>query len=230
MESVSQYPSFSALPERIAALYMKRYAKDFDNGYDSEAHYARHAALTAEFGKVVCVCIAKIESDEILVKTFCSQHEKKLLIAVKEFLDRNAKVIPLCAHNGFDFDFAFLFRRYLANGLTPPRVLNINALKKWEWLLHDTMNMWSHSEWNHKCSLDLLCEILDIPTPKGGITGADVGKIFWGMFKDGNVQLDRETEAIYKISYYCQGDTIALAKVWCKLKGFDVPTIAALVE
>lgn len=226
----------------ISDLFYNRYSRDIDkiqeeqNLEPAEAFHTmwnQKAGIYAEFGKIVCVCIGFIKDDEIRVKILCSRHEDLILKKLADIIDKSDKSVPqLCAHNGYEFDFPWLFRRYQIHGMTIPKVLNVNHLKKWEWPLHDTMTMWSHTQWNYKASLDLLCNILNIPSPKtSDVTGANVSEIYYGMFENvEGLPFDKETEALEKIGGYCAGDVIALAKLYCKLKGLPVPTKSAIVE
>lgn len=238
IETVPQHESIDKSP--LKGHFVNKFIKDFSSSnmsqdqfeYESQELYRDKAGLYAEFGKIVCVCIGYIKDDEIRVKIFCGRHEKIILQKLSEIIDKNERsVTPLCAHNGYEFDFPWLFRRYQINGLPIPLVINVNHLKKWEWPLHDTMTMWSHTQWNYKASLDLLCNILNIPSPKSDVSGANVSEIYYGMFDDnGGLPFDKETEALEKIGNYCAGDVIALAKIYCKLKGLPVPTKSAIVE
>lgn len=244
VETVRAYKSFDLAPPEIQKAYLYRFRRDlFQNGDDRPVrdlslHYTEHAGLTAEFGKIVCVCLGRIKGDEIEVKILCSRFEKLILQKLKDTIDRvNAKGeqidIQLCAHNGFEFDYPYLFRRFQINGIPVPRVLDVNSLKKWEWPLFDTMTMWSHTAWNYRCSLDLMCQVLGIQSPKSDITGADVADIYYGMFDgvdENSPPFDKETEALNKIGWYCAGDVIATARLYRKLKGLSVPTKSSIVE
>ncbi len=59
-------------------------------------------------------------------------------------------------------------------------------------------------------SLALLCEILDIPTPKDDIDGSQVSSVYWD---DHNID---------RIVHYCKKDVVATAKVYQKLTGMAV--------
>lgn len=219
----------------VKELFKKRFEKDDVVAYGGvQRHWESKAGMYAEFGKVVCVCVAKISGEEIHIKTFSSRFEHLILKKLAETIDQSEKVIPLCAHNGLEFDFPYLYRRYLINNIPVPRALQINAQKKWEWPLRDTMPQWSHSQWNYKASLDLIAQSLGFDSPKGFMRGDQVSSEYYGMFSDPNdeetVSFNNERDAFDKIGHYCRGDVFALAQVYCKMNGLQVPTKIILKE
>src|SRR5688500_1280327 len=138
IESVPQEnpATLGAPPE----LYWNRFAHKVEGEIpEFLKHYRDNAALLAEFGKIVCVSVGKIKDGEILIKTFASRYENKILEKLSYEIDGSQ--VQLCAHNGYEFDFPFLFRRYQINGISVPKPINVNHLKKWEWPLFDTMTM-----------------------------------------------------------------------------------------
>jgi hypothetical protein len=71
----------------------------------------------------------------------------------------------------------------------------------------DTMQLWKFGDYKSYTSLDLLCSVFDIPTPKDDIDGSQVAEVF---YKEGD--LDR-------IARYCEKDTLAVAQIILRLKG-----------
>ena len=118
----------------------------------------------------------------------------------------------LCAHNGQEFDFPFIARRLLINGLPLPPVLDIAGAKPWEIrdVMLDTLQLWKFGDYKHYSSLELLCTIFNIPTPKDDIDGSQVAEVY---YKEKN--LDR-------IATYCQKDVLATAQVYLRMNGFEV--------
>lgn len=191
------------------------YSGDFDAEtaeFDLAAKkvYKEKASLTAEFGKVVCISIGKVQGTKLYVKTICGDDEITILNAFSQAIE---KAVVLCAHNGKDFDFPFLFRRYLINGITCPPILNRTNKKTWDSGLDDTMEIWSGSQWKYKCSLDLLANCFGLPSPKQSITGADVAGIFYDT---------SDPDRLKKIGDYCARDLVTLVDVYAKLK--QIPT------
>jgi hypothetical protein len=183
----------------------------------ADKHYAKNAALYAEWGKIVCIGVGVVSEGKFKVKYLCSRYEKQLL---EEFATIASKVTSLVGHNSIEFDFPFLFRRMVVHGIQVPKVLNAIGKKPWEMAMDDTLKMWSGTAWNHKVSLALICETLGIESPKGDMDGTKVGEVFWGMF-DGvandELPFEKEKEALDKIGKYCVGDVIATANVFQRL-------------
>jgi 3'-5' exonuclease len=69
----------------------------------------------------------------------------------------NSAAHYLCAHNGKEFDFPYLSRRMLINGLDLPYLLDNFAKKPWETTLLDTMELWKFGDYKSFTSLELLC-------------------------------------------------------------------------
>ncbi len=231
-ETAPQYSGWDKLPEIDRELYLKKFRKDFEamtlesqlnlNDTDYNDHYMEHAGLCAEFGKVVCISLGKLHTDgKFYIKSFAGKDEKAILVAFAEAIT-SASV--LCAHNGLEFDFPFLFRRFIVNGLPIPAILNTMGKKHWEVALEDTMKLWSATQWNYKCSLALMAHIFGLPSPKQDMDGSMVGELFWSMLtpNEGELPFDAEERVLNKIKTYCNGDIETLVNVYCKLKGLPL--------
>jgi DNA polymerase elongation subunit (family B) len=107
----------------------------------------------------------------------------------------------LCAHNGKEFDFPYIARRMLINGIDLPLILQIAGKKPWEIRHLDTMELWKFGDFKNYTSLDLLTAVFEIPTPKDDIDGSMVGKVYWQ---------DKDLE---RIREYCQKDVLAIAQL-----------------
>ena len=170
------------------------------------------AGIYAEFGKVVCVSVGcfvvdkEEESVRFRVKSFADHDEKKLLRDFAQLLGQRAH-FTLCAHNGKEFDFPYLGRRLLINGLPLPPQLDLAGKKPWEVPHHDTMELWKFGDRKSYTSLNLLAAIFGIPTPKDDISGADVARVYW------------EDNDLPRIAHYCQKDIITTARILQKFRG-----------
>jgi hypothetical protein len=71
----------------------------------------------------------------------------------------------LCAHNGLEFDYPYIARRTLINGLKLPKILDVSGAKPWEIKdrLLDTLQMWKFGDYKNYTSLDLLCAVFKYP-------------------------------------------------------------------
>ncbi|MCB0780211.1 MAG: ribonuclease H-like domain-containing protein, partial [Flavobacteriales bacterium] len=135
--------------------------------------------------------------------------EKDVLQQFTALLDRHYASDDhwLCGHNGKEFDFPYIARRCVVNGVRLPRLLDIAGLKPWEVGHLDTMNLWSFGDRKNFTSLALLTRILGIPTPKDDISGADVGRVY---YEDGDLE---------RIARYCRKDVVATAQLYLRLRG-----------
>lgn len=217
IETASVAPEFAALPENLQQLWERKselLKERADEPHTPADLYKNRAAIFAEFGKVVCVSCGVIRFHEdrptIKLKSFFGESEKDLLQALAQMLnpftakpDRN-----LCAHNGKEFDFPYLGRRYLINGLPLPTVLSDMQTKKpWEIKLLDTMQLWKFGDYKSFTSLDLLCAVFGVPSPKEDMDGSQVGRVFW------------EERDYARIARYCERDVVATAQVLLRMCG-----------
>jgi predicted PolB exonuclease-like 3'-5' exonuclease len=113
----------------------------------------------------------------------------------------------LCAHNGKEFDFPYLCRRFIINALPIPGILNISGKKPWDVNHLDTLELWKFGDFKSYTSLNLLAHVLGIPTPKDDIDGSKVWEVYW---KEKNTQ---------RIVTYCQKDVVTVAQVFLRIQG-----------
>lgn len=210
IETVSLAPNFEELPERLKPHWEKKsmsLQKSQDEPLPADTFFEERAAIYAEFAKVVCISFGYLkfegEAPHLKVKSCCDSDEKVLLQEFGELLNRFPahKKWLLCAHNGKEFDFPFLGRRFLVNGLELPTMLQIQGKKPWEIQHLDTMELWKFGDFKSFVSLDLLTAILDIPSPKSDMDGSMVGSCFW------------QDQDLEKIKTYCEQDVLATAQV-----------------
>lgn len=220
IETVPQYPAFSNLPENYQKLWDKKSVYFRDEEQAAGDVYER-AGIYAEFGRIVCisagVIIQKNGERYYRVKSFHHQEEKKLLSDFNDMMNKftSNPGKKLCAHNGLEFDYPYIARRTLINGLKLPRILDVSGAKPWEIKdrLLDTLQLWKFGDYKNYTSLDLLCAVFNIPTPKDDIDGSQVAQVY---YQEGD--LDR-------IINYCEKDTLALANLLLRYKGEPIISI-----
>lgn len=183
------------------------------------------AGLHAEFGKIIAISIGKMvtEKDDkgqpfekFYIRSLTNRNEAELLRVAYDSMMKAGGIF--IAHNGLEFDFPFLMRRFMINGLPMPPQLDVAEIKPWAVKLRDTMKMWSGTAWNYRVSLDLLCLIFGTPSPKKDISGADVGNIYHEL----HANPEDVKAAMKKIGDYCAGDVLACAQVYCRMKGLPL--------
>lgn len=214
IETAPQYPAYSEMPDEWKELWNHKSSYLLRNKEDENAEtiYPK-AGIYAEFGKIVCLSCGFIngysDNKKLVLKSFCCDDEKILLMQFSEMLTKwatdNTKL--LCAHNGKEFDFPYLCRRMIINGLPIPSVLQISGKKPWDVPHLDTMELWKFGDYKSFTSLNLLARTLGIPTPKDDIDGSRVWEVYWKE-KDTN-----------RIVVYCQKDVVTVAQVFLRLQG-----------
>ena len=214
IETVPQQPDYNSLPNAWKELWETKSTSllKYHTEETKESIYSR-AGIYAEFGKVACISCGVIqgsgEQKKIIIKSFCRDEEKTLLAEFIEMLKKWTMGEPkfLCAHNGKEFDFPYLCRRFIINELPIPGILNISGKKPWEVNHLDTLELWKFGDFKSYTSLNLLAHTLGIPTPKDDIDGSKVGEVYW---IEKNMQ---------RIVTYCQKDVVTVAQVFLRIQG-----------
>ncbi len=213
IETVSQKPDFSDLDDRFKYLWEKKAEIIKRNKPEATADQLYSSAgIYAEFGKIVCISCGFINGKEFRVKSFYGDDEKVLLQEFADMLNKHYgdRTSLLCAHNGKEFDFPYIARRMLIMGLKIPEILNLAGKKPWEVRHLDTMELWKFGDYKHYTSLELLCAVFNIPTPKDDIDGSMVGHVYWN---------DKDLERIME---YCQKDVVTIAQLMRRYLGMNL--------
>ncbi|MDR6515030.1 ribonuclease H-like domain-containing protein [Chryseobacterium camelliae] len=186
----------------------------FQRKEDVEAgdFYVERGGIMAEFGKIICITIGMLEKNDTLkIKSFSGHDEKKMLLEFGEiFNSPRLRDVILCAHNGKEFDFPWIARRFLINGLMPPVPFQMFGKKPWEIPHIDTMELWKFGDYKTFVSLELLAHVFGIPTPKDDIDGSMVSSIYY-IEKD-----------LQRIVDYCEKDVLTLANVFRRMRQEDL--------
>jgi len=213
IETVSAYRSFDEVPERMKDLWQKK-AKSLSKSEDVDAaEYYERAGIYSEFGKIVCISIGGIYEKNkerfFRLKSFYGDDEKQILSEFNDLLRKSysAENKYLCGHNAKEFDFPYIARRTLINGLKIPPPLDISGKKPWEVKHLDTMDLWRFGDYKSYTSLNLLTAVFNIPSPKDDIDGSEVGRVYW------------QENDIERIAKYCEKDVLAVAQLFLKYKG-----------
>ncbi|WP_258099480.1 3'-5' exonuclease [Marinoscillum pacificum] len=189
-----------------------------DDELTAEELFSEKAGIYAEFGKVITVAFGIFHelpdgNLALRVKSMAGDDEESLLTEIKDFLETkfDPENLRLCAHNGKEFDFPYLSRRMLLNGIKLPYVLDNSGKKPWEVNFLDTMEMWKFGDRKNFTSLDLLTTIFNIPSSKSDIDGSLVNQVYY-----------EEENGLERIRKYCQGDVIATAQLFLKMNALPV--------
>lgn len=219
IETVPQYATYEDMPDEFRALWDKK-AGTLARNNELPGELYQRAGIYAEFGKIVCISVGLIVPQNgalaFRVKSYYGDNEATLLADFGSMLENLVNRKPnlnLCAHNGKEFDFPFIARRMLVNGLRIPDILNVAGRKPWEVKFLDTMELWKFGDIKHYTPLNLLAYIFGIPSPKDDIDGSQVANCYY-------VQKD-----LQRIALYCEKDVLAVAQLLLRYKG--VPLIPA---
>lgn len=209
IETVPAYSSYDDLPSNLKKLWDKK--AEWIKRKDEETPDTLYdkAGIYAEFGKIVCISVGFFTRGEFRLKSYYGEDEKEILESFIEMLNNyySHHNRYLCAHNGKEFDYPWLARRILINGLPIPEILDLAGKKPWEVPHLDTMELWKFGDFKSYTSLELLAAIFDIPTPKDDIDGSEVGRVYWK---------DKDLERIVQ---YCQKDVVTIARLFLKYQG-----------
>ncbi|MDT3401870.1 3'-5' exonuclease [Mucilaginibacter terrae] len=209
IETVPQYSSYAEVPEHLKVLWDKK--TTYQRKEETSEDFYRNAGIQAEFGKIICISVGMFTREGgFRVKSFASHNEEELLSNFATMLSKRSHNLVLCGHNAKEFDFPYMCRRMLVNGIRLPLQLQIAGKKPWEICHLDTMELWKFGDYKNFTSLNLMTAIFNIPTPKDDIDGSMVGHVYW---------IDNQLE---RICIYCQKDVVATAQLLKRFKGEDL--------
>ena len=207
IETVPQYGDWSEMDEAQQKLWDKKTKLQRKEEFSAEEFYNERGGIMAEFGKIICISVGLLDkSNKLKIKSFYGDDEKKLLEEFGEiFNSPKLREGILCAHNGKEFDFPWIARRFLINGMQPPKPFQLFGKKPWEIPHLDTMELWKFGDYKSYVSLELLAHVFGIPTPKDDIDGSMVASMYWVekyLFRDVyKRQLSVDAEDRQSISY-----------------------------
>ena len=209
IETIPAKESFGHLDEAWKQLFHDKATKTMPYQGNIEEFYKKRAGIWAEFGKVVCIGAAfflPTPSDhwDLQLFSFSGHNEEKILSDFTVFCETwqsQNREFRFAGHNIREFDIPFIGRRMLINGLPLPESLRLQDKKPWEVSHFDTLGYWKFGDYKNYISLHLLANVLQIPSPKQGISGADVQDLY---YQNNNLQ---------GIVDYCKQDVLATARI-----------------
>lgn len=217
IETVPAESSYELLVPQMKTLWDKK-SKQFRTPEQTSGDVYEKAGIYSEFGKIICISFGLIKDKNpsgFRLKSFYGDDEKLILSDFSSMLSKFSKTTKealLCAHNGKEFDYPYIARRMIINGLIIPEILDNAGKKPWDIKLLDTMDLWKFGDYKNYTSLDLLTSILGIATPKDDIDGSMVAGIYYSE------------NDIKRIVHYCEKDVLAIARVL--LRFMNLPQIS----
>ena len=207
--------------------------EDIKAGIIADAHeeiYNVKAPIFPEFSKIIVITCGILlknqdESYSMKIMSFADEDEKKLLesFVKHERLGAIFDTIPpkfeknfenywsLSAYNGRVFDFPFIAKRLIINGLKLPKMFDYGHLKPWDltWFL-DIKEHWTFGIYDGAVSLDCLANVFGVKSSKESLSGDKVKDAYW---------VDKNLEGIKE---YCEEDVRALGEIFLRMKGIRV--------
>ena len=214
IETVPSVPGFEKLSPHFQKLWDKK-SLNFRSPDQNASDVYQRAGIYAEFGKIICISVGMVKDKNpygFRLKSFYGDEEKDILSDFSEMLNRQSKTreLILCAHNGKEFDYPYIARRMVINGMSIPEILDNAGKKPWEVKLLDTVDLWKFGDYKSYTSLELLASILGIATPKDDIDGSMVADVYW---KDNDLK---------RIVTYCEKDVLTVAQIIMRFKNYPI--------
>ena len=209
IETVPQVPSFADMDFNWQTLFHDKIAKTVPEDFDQEVIYRKKAGILAEFGKIICISTAFFYEEEdktlsLKMKSIYGDDEVEILSIFTELCTKMYHLNPrfrFAGHNIKEFDIPYICRRLLINHLPLPEYLQLHDKKPWEVKMFDTLNWWKFGDNKNYISLNLLANVLGIPSSKSDIDGSMVQDVY---YKD---------QDLPRIAAYCQRDVVVTANV-----------------
>lgn len=230
VECVPQMSSFYDLDDDMQKLREKKAGYMLTNaeeGTTAADLYENRSGIYAEFGKIIVISVWYIHVDTegnkaFRIKSFSGDDEGQVLIDFFELLTShyNQKYHRLCGHNIKEFDIPYICRRAMINDIPLPDIVDTAGKKPREVNHLDTLEYRKFGDRKNFTSLDLLCRINNIQTPKDDISGEQVARVY------------RDDKDLDRIQKYCEKDVVATAKLYLKFvrKSHEMPEEAVTGE
>ena len=231
IETASQFKSHKSMHEAKRKIWSKKAdsirARDRNLINDSDASlYHKRAAINAEFGRIVCISLGFLSYDpsgwSIKLRSFHGRDETSILAEFKKLIEsaaQGASFTHLAGHNIREFDIPYICRRMLANSMGLPAYFDFRQKRPWQiHKLIDTLDLWRFGDFKTYASLETLCDLLAIPSPKSRMDGSEVSDHFWTH------------ETTESIAEYCEKDVVATIMLYLKLHNVDLDYDPRLVH
>lgn len=213
IETVKLSEKYETLSEnfKIAWEYKNKQEGVVPSNEELSNVWDNSAALYAEFSKVCAVSLTFFNKngDGLICKEFYGDNEKEILLELAIFLEKISKKsykYRLIGHAAKYFDYPYLCKRTVINGIRLPSIIDTAHLKPWESKnLCTNSDIWKMGGTGPGSSLIALCTVLEIPVSKVDMVGEDVGNAYY-------------RKEYSRIGRYCSLDSIVVLNIVRKLK------------
>jgi hypothetical protein len=216
IETVRIKDDFKDLDLILQNLWKEKTIRKREKRCSPAEHYSNKAGVMAEFAKIICISVGYLFKGKkgrcFRIKSFYGKEEKQILSNFNNLLSSefNHQNHQLCAHNGKEFDFPFIARRTLINGLKLPKILDVSAKKPWEVNHLDTMELWRFGDYKNYTSIKLLSALFNIPRSNDDMNRDQLADVY---YKEQNLE---------KIKIFCQKETLNVAQLLLRYKGEEL--------
>jgi len=178
----------------------------YDKSWDKplEELYPMKGPLLHEYNKIVCISMSHFINDEWIIKSFHGDETDILNKFNKVIINANNNNFSLGGYNITGFDIPLLNKKYFKYGIKLPFLLRVEGKKPWEMNLIELSDIWKAGSREYS-SLEEVCYVLGVESPKQKISGADVYEYF------------HQKNDIQTIVEYCENDVRASVEVALKL-------------
>jgi len=218
IETVPCFQGFEQLPDDFKILWADKISKTVPENLSFEDSYLLRAGILAEFGKIVCISAGYFYQNSnsetcIKVKSISGEDEKEILhnfIQIVNSFQKLNRSFQFAGHNIREFDVPYICRRLLINNIPLPPYLQIHGAKPWEIEMVDTLQWWKFGDYKNYISLNLLANVLNVPTSKTDMDGSMVQHVYYNE-KD-----------LRRIAEYCMRDVIVVANVVLRFRNMSL--------
>jgi len=147
-EVISENPALDQYWE-LKSKQLKSNEPENLGGLDKNQMYPTMAALSPEWGKIICISIGQLKFDEdgnpvdFSAKSYYGDDEEELL---REFNEVARKIMikypnmQWVGHNVKGFDLPYILKRSIIHGIKVPKAFHLHKQKPWENCLIDTQS------------------------------------------------------------------------------------------
>lgn len=221
IETIAAYEHFGEVPEPLKSSFMKSFRNHENPDFDDL--WKRWAPLKSECNEIIAFSFGtlKLENGVYRTKILKSAESDKPLVMAST-LQKLADTVNntggfFAGHNILNFDLPTITRKLMAAGLAVPINMMLYGMKPWDMPHKDTMTIWGQSVYGYKASLESLCHVFGIDTPKAMLSGDKVSEHYYAA--------TNKKDALKDIGEYCMKDNAATMTLMCRLYGVQPENI-----
>lgn len=213
IENVRRSKELEIDSEEYSLYQWKRRDRDTDellSDKELQEDYARRGALVMGYSKIVTIGIGIVRDGVPYIKALVGTEEE----IIKEFCELAKQFRYVCGANIIAYDLPVTinngWRYFNVSEILPDRFVT-SGKKPWNLgSVIDLLEMFKGSHY-YMSSVGEVCYHFGIPTPKDGISGADVSRVYY----EGGLD---------QIAEYCKKDILANINIFLKMQNKEIFT------